>query len=70
MKEYYKIGEISKLYNIGADSLRYYEEAGILKPRRDENGYRMYSINDIRTHTYSHVFMVGFVKELYLMRNK
>ena len=49
MKEYYKIGEISKLYNIGADSLRYYEEAGILKPRRDENGYRMYSINDIRT---------------------
>lgn len=28
------------------------------------------SINDIRTHTYSHVFMVGFVKELYLMRNK
>lgn len=26
MKEYYKIGEISKLYNIGTDSLRYYEE--------------------------------------------
>ncbi len=49
MKEYYKIGEISKLYNIGTDSLRYYEEAGILKPKRDKNGYRMYSINDIRT---------------------
>lgn len=49
MKEYYKIGEISSLYNIGTDSLRYYEELGILKPQRDSNGYRMYSINDIRT---------------------
>lgn len=49
MKEYYKIGEISNLYNIGTDSLRYYEEVGILKPKRDQNGYRMYSINDIRT---------------------
>ncbi len=49
MKEYYKIGEISSLYNIGTDSLRYYEELGILKPQRDVNGYRMYSINDIRT---------------------
>ena len=49
MKEYYKIGEISSLYNIGADSLRYYEQLGILKPQRDSNGYRMYSINDIRT---------------------
>lgn len=48
-KEYYKIGEISTLYGIGADSLRYYEEIGILKPRRDSNGYRMYSIRDIRT---------------------
>lgn len=49
MKEYYKIGEISKLYNISTDSLRYYEEIGILRPRRDENGYRMYSVGDIRT---------------------
>lgn len=49
MKEYYKIGEISKLYGIGTDSLRYYEELGILHPRRDSNGYRMYSISDIRT---------------------
>lgn len=49
MKEYYKIGEISALYGIGTDSLRYYEELGILKPRRDVNGYRMYSISDIRT---------------------
>lgn len=49
MKKYYKIGEISNLYGIGTDSLRYYEEIGILKPRRDDNGYRMYNISDIRT---------------------
>ncbi|MDD4377624.1 MAG: MerR family transcriptional regulator [Eubacteriales bacterium] len=49
MKKYYKIGEISRLYGIGTDSLRYYEEIGILKPKRDTNGYRMYSIKDIRT---------------------
>ncbi len=27
-------------------------------------------VNEIKIHTYSHVFMVGFVKELYLLRNK
>jgi len=27
-------------------------------------------VNDIKTHTYSHVFMVGFVKELFLIRDK
>lgn len=47
MKHYYKIGEISKLYNIGADSLRYYEELGILKPARGRNNYRMYHIHDL-----------------------
>ena len=47
MKDYYKIGEISRLYGIGTDSLRYYEELGILKPRRDQNGYRLYSLKDI-----------------------
>ena len=48
-KEYYKIGEIANLYGIGTDSLRYYEEIGILNPSRDDNGYRMYNIGDIRT---------------------
>ena len=43
MKDYYKINEIAKLYGIGVDSLRYYERLGILKPRRDTNGYRLYS---------------------------
>ena len=47
MKDYYKIGEISKIYGIGRDSLMYYEEIGILKPFRDKNGYRMYKLSDI-----------------------
>lgn len=47
MKDYYKINEISKLYGIGVDSLRYYEKLGILKPRRDTNGYRLYDLKDM-----------------------
>ena len=47
MKRYYKIGEIAALYSVSSDSLRYYEEIGLLTPRRDANGYRMYSIEDI-----------------------
>lgn len=47
MKQFYKIGEISKLYQIGTDSLRYYEELGLLNPIRGENGYRMYGLNDL-----------------------
>lgn len=27
-------------------------------------------VNEIKAHTYSHVFMVGFVKDMYLIRNK
>lgn len=47
MKEYLKIGEISKLYNIGVDSIRYYENLGLLTPKRSESGYRLYSIDDL-----------------------
>lgn len=47
IKQFYKIGEISKLYQIGPDSLRYYEELGLLSPKRGENGYRMYSLHDL-----------------------
>lgn len=47
MKTYYKINEISKLYNIGQDALRYYETLGILQPMRDKNNYRQYTTRDI-----------------------
>ncbi|WP_269056930.1 MerR family transcriptional regulator, partial [Paenibacillus tundrae] len=47
MKNDYKINEISKLYGIGVDALRYYEKLGLLVPRRDGNGYRLYSLQDM-----------------------
>ena len=47
MKDYYKIKEISNLYGIGIDSLRYYEKLGILSPHRDTNGYRLYDLKEI-----------------------
>ena len=47
MKKYYKINEIAKLYNIKSDSLRYYEEVGLIHPLRSKSNYRLYTLNDI-----------------------
>ncbi len=47
MQRYYKIGEIAALYGIGTDAIRYYEELGLICPARGENGYRLYSIQDL-----------------------
>ncbi|MDR1471916.1 MAG: MerR family transcriptional regulator [Synergistaceae bacterium] len=47
ISDYYRIKDISRLYGIGPDSLRYYEEIGILTPRRGDNGYRLYGMGDI-----------------------
>lgn len=47
MKTYFKINEVSQLYGISIDSLRYYEEIGLLSPKRGENKYRYYSFNDL-----------------------
>ena len=47
MKKYYKINEIAKLYHIKTDSLRYYEEVGLLHPIRSKSNYRLYTLDDI-----------------------
>ena len=47
MKEYYKITGVARLYGLCTDTLRYYEEQGLLHPHRSEAGYRLYSIDDI-----------------------
>ncbi len=48
----FKIGELSKLYHIGVDSIRYYEKVGILNPiRNEENNYRLYTTDDLRKLT-------------------
>ena len=64
MKKFFKIGEISKLYGIGVDSIRYYEEIGIIKPERSESGYRHYSIHDIwRLNVIRDLRSIGFTME-------
>lgn len=47
MDDSYKIKEISRLYGLCTDTLRYYEEQGILSPRRAANQYRMFGVQDI-----------------------
>lgn len=49
MKETYNISHIAALYGLHPDTLRYYEEKGLVHPARGENGYRMYGIRDICT---------------------
>lgn len=49
MKDLYKIHEIAHLFRLHPDTLRYYEEKGLLHPVRGENGYRMYTIQDVCT---------------------
>ena len=64
MEKYFKIGEISKLYNIGVDSLRYYEEIGLISPDRTDSGYRLYSTHDIwRLNVIRELRELGFTME-------
>ncbi len=64
MRKYFRIGEISRLYHIGVDSLRYYEELGLIHPARGESGYRLYSIDDIwRLNVIRELRELGFSME-------
>lgn len=47
MDNSYKIKEISRLYGLCTDTIRYYEEQGILSPRRGSNHYRLFGVQDI-----------------------
>lgn len=47
MQRYFKVGELAKLYGVGTDTVRYYEEIGLIRPVRADNEYRMYSITEI-----------------------
>ena len=49
MRDLYQIHELAKLFGLHPDTLRYYEEKGLLHPERRENGYRVYHIQDICT---------------------
>jgi DNA-binding transcriptional MerR regulator len=44
MKELYSIGEISNIFNVTIDTLRYYDKLNLIKPiLKADNGYRYYS---------------------------
>lgn len=62
MKPRFKIGDLSRLFHIGHDSIRYYEKVGLLHPRRDpSNNYRYYTIDDVRSmNTIRELLDLGF----------
>ena len=71
----YTIGEISKIVNISANALRYYDEIGLLKPSltKSDNQYRYYSASQIKDITFiielkQYGFTLYEIKEL--MRNR
>lgn len=71
----YTIGEISKIVNITANTLRYYDEIGLLKPNliKNSNKYRYYSEAQIKDVTFimelkQYGFTLYEIKEL--MENK
>ena len=49
MKEYFTIGEFSKLFGINTQTLYYYDQIGLLKPtmRNEQNGRRYYAFDQI-----------------------
>ena len=46
MKEY-KIGEVAKLLGLTTQALRFYEQEGVVMPRKSENGTRYYSFDEL-----------------------
>ena len=44
----YKIGEVARILGISTDLIRYYEEKGAVKPKKDRlNRYRYYDLHDV-----------------------
>ncbi|MCE3590667.1 MerR family DNA-binding transcriptional regulator, partial [Escherichia coli] len=41
------IGHASEKSGLPAKTIRYYEDIGLLKPDRSDNGYRDYSMSDV-----------------------
>jgi DNA-binding transcriptional MerR regulator len=60
MKEFYTIGEVCKIFNIPASTLRYYDSIDLLSPwKSGENGYRYYS-----KAQFEIISMIGFMRSL------
>lgn len=56
----YTIGQVAKFLGVSRDTLKYYEEKDLVKPKHDDgNGYRKYSQYDIHD-----VMTINFYREL------
>jgi DNA-binding transcriptional MerR regulator len=55
------IGELAELAGTSARTLRYYEAQGLVRPRRDTNGYRHYDDAELRVvHEIRSLLAAGF----------
>ena len=43
-----KRGELAEATGINSETLRFYEKAGLVKPERGANGYRLYGADDTK----------------------
>lgn len=56
-----KIGELAQRSGVSVRSLRYYGEQGLLAPRRDDHGHRLYDACDVdRVVVIQELFAAGF----------
>ena len=58
----YTIGQVAKFLGVSRDTLKFYEEKGLVKPQQNsENGYRTYNHFDIYDIT-----TINFIEKLML----
>ena len=67
MKEFFTIGEVSKLFDINKKTLRYYDEIDLFKPSfvNKENKYRYYTLDQ-----FQYLETIKYLKELGLSLDK
>lgn len=67
MKEFFTIGEVSKLFDINKKTLRYYDEIDLFKPSfvNKENKYRYYTLDQ-----FQYLETIKYLKELGLPLEK
>lgn len=69
-KDLYTIGEVARLANVSASSIRHWEREGLIQPaRHKESGFRIYSQSDLRKvlviHTVQRVaYSLDIVREV------
>lgn len=57
MREHITISELARLMNVSTHQIRYFEEKEVLLPYRvDENGYRLYGLNEI--YKLAHILLL------------